>query len=197
MKTMTIALLALVPAVAQIRPVEMKQPAPAVEVAKMPASTAAGTIPAAGGAHVSLDALKVLQTGFDTDLATFDYNDSIDVIGRTRGIYLSDYGVVFTTELSPIVTPGITPFMTKISDEMKLRVHQRKIERMQAVKKLMGQMMKRTAEQLALLPDDQQIVLAVKLLYLPYEDTLGLPLQVVMKGDKRSVLKGKYTTVEE
>jgi len=197
MKTMTIALLALVPAVAQIRPVEMKQPAPAVEVAKMPASTAAGTIPAAGGAHVSLDALKVLQTGFDTDLATFDYNDSIDVIGRTRGIYLSDYGVVFTTELSPIVTPGITPFMTKISDEMKLRVHQRKIERMPAVKKLMGQMMKRTAEQLALLPDDQQIVLAVKLLYLPYEDTLGLPLQVVMKGDKRSVLKGKYTTVEE
>ncbi len=197
MKTMTIALLALVPAVAQIRPVEMKQPAPAVEVAKMPASTTAGTIPAAGGAHVSLDALKVLQTGFDTDLATFDYNDSIDVIGRTRGIYLSDYGVVFTTELSPIVTPGITPFMTKISDEMKLRVHQRKIERMPAVKKLMGQMMKRTAEQLALLPDDQQIVLAVKLLYLPYEDTLGLPLQIVMKGDKRSVLKGKYTTVEE
>jgi hypothetical protein len=197
MKTIAIALLALIPAVAQIRPVEMTQPAPAPEAAKMPASTAAGTIPAAGGAHVSLDALKVLQTGFDTELATFDYNDSIDVIGRTRGIYLSDYGVVFTSELSPIVTPGITPFMTKISDEMKLRVHQRKIERMPAVKKLMGQMMKRTAEQLALLPDDQQIVLAVKLLYLPYEDTQGLPLQIVMKGDKRSVLKGKYTTIEE
>jgi len=194
MKTMTIALLALIPAAAQIRPVEMKQPAP--EAAKMPASNGAGTIPAAGG-RVTLDALKVLQTGFDTDLATFDYNDSIDVIGRTRGIYLSDYGVVFTTELSPIVTPGITPFMTKVSDEMKMRVHQRKIERMPGVKKLMGQMMKRTAEQLALLPDDQQIVLAVKLLYLPYEDTQGLPLQIVMKGDKRSVLKGRYTTVEE
>jgi hypothetical protein len=68
---------------------------------------------------------------------------------------------------------------------------------MPAVRKLMGQMMKRAAEQLALLPDNQQIALVVRLLYLPYEDAQGLPLQILMKGDKRSVLAGRYTTVEE
>jgi hypothetical protein len=193
MKTIAIALLALTPVTAQIRP----QPVAATEAAKMPASTAGGTIPAGGTAHITLDTLKLLQTGFDTDLASFDYNDSIDVIGRTRGIYLSDYGVLFTTELSPIITPGITPFMQKIPDEIKARVHQRKIDRMPAVRQLMGKMMKKTADQLAMLPDDQQIVLVVRLLYLPYEDTTGLPSQIVMKGDKRSVAKGKYSTTEE
>lgn len=193
MKTIATTLLALAPVMAQIRP----QPVATTEAAKMPASTTGGTIPAGGTAHITLDTLRLLQTGFDTDLASFDYNDSIDVIGRTRGIYLSDYGVVFTTELSPIITPGITPFMQKIPDEIKARVHQRKIDRMPVVRQLMGKMMKKTADQLATLPDDQQIVLVVKLLYLPYEDTTGLPSQIVMKGDKRSVAKGKYFAVEE
>jgi hypothetical protein len=65
------------------------------------------------------------------------------------------------------------------------------------IQKLMGQMMKRTAEQLALLPDDQQIVLVVKLLYLPYENTQGLPLQIMMKADKHSAMQGKFTTTRE
>jgi len=191
MKTSVTMLLALVPALAQIRPVEMKQPV--AEAAKVPAS---GAIPA-GGTHISLEALKVLQTGFDTDLASFNYDDPMDVIGRTRGVYLSDYGVVFTTEMSPVVSPGITPMLPRIPDQVKLRVHQRKVERMPAVQQLMGRMMKRSAEQLALLPDNQQIVLVVRLLYLPYEDTQGLPQQIVMKGDKRSVLAGRYATTEE
>jgi hypothetical protein len=62
---------------------------------------------------------------------------------------------------------------------------------------LMGKMMKTTAAQLAVLPDNQQLVLVVKLLYLPYEDTTGLPGQIVMKGDKRSVLAGRFTTETE
>jgi hypothetical protein len=146
---------------------------------------------------VSQESLNVLQTGFDSDLAGFDYNDAIDVIGRTRGVYLSDYGVVFTTELSPIITPGITPFVQKIPDDMKASVHKRKLERMTAIRRLMGQMMMRMADQLKLLPDDQQIVLSVRFLYLPYEYTQGLPVRITMKGDKRLVLAGKYTTDEE
>jgi len=196
MKNIGIVLLALAPALAQIRPVGTTQPAPAPDAAKMPSSAPSiGT--GTRAPRISMDSLKVLQTGFDSDLASFDYNDSIDVIGRTRGVYLSDYGVVFTTELSPIVTPGITPFVQKIPDEMKERVHQRKLERMPVIRRLMTQMMKRAADQLKLLPNDQQIVLVVRLLYLPYENTERLPTQIVMKGDKISVLADRYTTVEE
>lgn len=199
MKIIAIFLLALAPAAAQIRPASIKQPAPPTEAAKVapaPEANPGGGTPVLKPA-VSFDALRVLQTGFDSDLASYDYNDSIDVIGRTRGVYLSDYGVVFTTELSPIVTPAITPFVQKIPPEMKASVHRRKVDRIPAVKKIMGQTMKRAAENLSLLPDNQQIVLVVKLLYLPYEDTAQLPKQIMMKGDKRSAMLGKYTTSEE
>src|SRR5215469_8233556 len=137
MKTIATVLLALAPAVAQIRPAGIKQPVPPTEAAKV-APADPGT---PGGSTrvpkpaVSFNELRVVQTGFDQDLASYDYNDSIDVIGRTRGVYLSDYGVVFTTELSPIVTPGITPFVQKIPDEMKERVHQRKLERMPVIRR--------------------------------------------------------------
>lgn len=199
MKTTATLLLALAPVMAQIRPAGIKQPVPPTEAARV-APADPGT---PGGSTrvpktaVSSNELRVVQTGFDQDLASYDYNDSIDVIGRTRGVYLSDYGVVFTTELSPIVTPAITPFVQKIPPEMKVSVHKRKVDRIPVVKKIMAQTMKRAAENLALLPDNQQIVLVVKLLYLPYEDTTQLPTEIMMKGDKRSALLGKYTTLEE
>jgi hypothetical protein len=195
MKTISIALLALAPVMAQIRPASINQPA--TEAAKMAPPVSAGSIPVAGKKLVSTEALKVLQTGFDQDLASYDYNDSIDLLGRTRGVYLSDYGVVFTTELSPIVTPNITPFVQKIPEETKLSVHKRKAARIPAIQKMMGQMMKRTAEQLSLLPDNQQIVLVVKFIYYPYEDVQGLPAQITMKADKRSAMKGLFTTLED
>jgi len=195
MKTAATLVLALAPAMAQIRPTSISQPAP--EAAKIATASPAGNIPTAGKKLVSTEALKVLQTGFDSDLASYDYNDSIDILGRTRGVYLSDYGVVFTTELSPIVTPNITPFVQKIPEETKISVHKRKVARIPVIEKLMGEMMKHTAEQLALLPDNQQIVLVVKLIYYPYEDVQGLPSQITMKGDKRSAMKGIYTTLAE
>ena len=199
MKTIVTVLLVLAPAVAQIRPAGIKQPVPTTEAARVapaPATTPDGGTPVVKPA-VSFNELRVLQTGLDQDLASYDYNDSIDVIGRTRGVYLSDYGVIFTTELSPIVTPAITPFVQKIPPEMKAAVHKRKLERIPAVKKIMGETMKRAAENLAMLPDNQQIVLVVKVLYLPYEDTTQLPTQIMMKGDKRAAMTGRFTTSEE
>jgi hypothetical protein len=191
----TVALVLLALAVAQIRPVGVAPPAPAPEAAKV--SAPAPTLPAVRPAQISLASLNALQTGFDDELGSYDVNDPIDILGKTRGVYLSDYGVIFTTELSPIVTPGISPFHQVITDQEKARTHQRKLQRVPTLTTLMSKMMKTAATQLAGLPDDQQVVLVVKLLYMPYEDTAGLPGQIVMKGDKRSVLAGKFTTEAE
>jgi hypothetical protein len=194
MKTITVVLLALAPAMAQIRPVASPE-MPAAGAAKI--SAPPNTLTAGRPAPISLAALNSLQSGFDDALGSFDVNDPIDVLGRTRGVYLKDYGVVFTTELSPIVTPGITPFHRVITDQEKVKTRQRKLDRIPLVKKLMRDMMKASATQLAALPDNQQIVLVAKLLYLPSENTQGLPGQIVMKGDKRSVLAGTFSTEEE
>jgi len=192
MRTIAIVVLGVAPLAAQVR----SQPVSMPETAKV-APAEPGTIPNLGASRVSQESLNVLQSGFDSDLAGFDINDTIDVIGRTRGVYLNDYGVIFTAEISPVITPGITPWVQKIPEDTKIAVHKRKLERMTPIRRLMGQMMMRAADQLKLLPNDQQIVLSVRFLYLPYEYTQGLPVRITMKGDKRSVLAGKYTTDEQ
>ena len=51
-------------------------------------------------------------------------------------------------------------------------------------------MLQSAAKELAAVPEDQQIVVAVNFVYLPYEDTTGLPGQMVVKASRRAILTG-------
>jgi hypothetical protein len=147
-----------------------------------------------GAARVSLVALSQVSRGFDREFQNFAPADPIDVLGRTRGIYLDGYGVIFSTELSPIVTPNVSPFRPNISDQDRAAVRQRKVARLPAVEKLIDSMLQSAARELAALPEDQQIVVAVKFLYLPYEDTNGLPGQYVVRATRRAIASGAPVT---
>ena len=140
--------------------------------------------------RVSLAALAKISRGFDHDFQTFAPADPVDLLGRTRGIYLEVFGVVFTTELSPILTPQVSPFRATVDAEETAKVRQRKLARLPAVQRLMNSMLVSAARELAALPDDQQIVVAVKFLYLSSEDTTGLPGQMVLQASRRAVLSG-------
>ena len=146
------------------------------------------TIPAAP-VRVTLASLAALSHGFDRSLRMFAVTDPIDVLGNTRGIYLEGFGAVFTTELSPILTPNVGPFRPNMSDQDRAKVRQRKLARIPAVERLMDSMLQSAAKDLAI-PDDQQIVVAVNFVYLPYEDTTGLPGQMVVKATRRAILSG-------
>jgi hypothetical protein len=139
-----------------------------------------------------------LEKHFDNKLATrYGANDPIDLLGATRGIYLDGYGAVFTTEASLIVTPNVNPFHREITKEERARVHQRKLARLPVLKQVMTEMMKSAGLMLIQIPDNQQIVLAVRLLYLPYEDTTGLPAQVMMSASRNDARNGDIKTEEQ
>ena len=139
-----------------------------------------------------------LEKRFDNQLAaTGGRSDPIDLLGTTRGLYLDGYGAVFTTELSLIITPNTNPFRLQITKEEAARVHQRKLARLPVLRQAMAEMMHNSAAALIQIPDSQQIVLAVRLLYLPYEDTTGLPAQVLMSATRRGVMSGDIKTEEQ
>ncbi len=144
-------------------------------------------------ARVSLASLAELSRSFDRDLRMFAPTDPIDVLGNTRGIYLDGYGAVFTTELSPVYTPGLSPFQPNISEQEKEKVRQRKLARLPVVERLMNAMLQSAAKDLTAMPGDQQIVVAVNFVYLPYEDTTGLPGQMVVKATRQAILNGSRT----
>lgn len=133
---------------------------------------------------VTREALAAVEKGFDGRIASLGQEEPFDLLGNTRGIYLEGFGVVFTTELSPIVTPSISPFRPTISKEMVERIHQKKLERIPLLKQAMREMLVSSAAALGALPANEQIALGVTLLYYSWEDRSGLPSQIVMQALK-------------
>ena len=123
--------------------------------------------------------------------------DRVYILGLVRGLYLEGYGSVYTAELDLVETPKPNPFRQKISPEEAVKVHQRKVANLAMLKKSMREMWLDAAASLSGTPDNDQVVIAVRLFYQPWEDASGLPTQVVMKGPRKAAVTGTLTTEEQ
>jgi hypothetical protein len=139
--------------------------------------------------------LANLEQNFDSRLALLNPKDPVDMLGTTRGLYLPGYGTVFTTQINLIVSPGLFPIAApRYTPELKAQVHQRKVAQIPKLEESMKEMVKVIALTLVPMPDDQKIVLAVRLRYLSEEDSTGLPAQIVMTADKKAAQMGDIKT---
>ena len=181
-------LLACLPAVAQVTKASVSggtpsQPQP---------------ITAYKGFKVAPGSFKGIERRFNEQLTTlFDLNEPLDLLGPVRGVSLDGYGLVFTAELSLVVTPAKNPFLQTIPPALKERIRQRKIERLAKLKEAMKDMMRTAATTFIQVPLDQQIVFSVRFLYEPWEDLTGMPSQILMKADRKSAAAGDIQVEEQ
>lgn len=189
MKTLPLLLLVL-PAWSQVQvKSETAYPVP-VE----PTAERAAMIPSPS-TRIAPQTFAVLEKQFDTDLSRVGgVSDPLDLLGGTRGVYLEGYGAVFTAEASLIITPTISPFRQKITEKDKDSVHQKKLARVQPLRQAMREILTTAAKALDQVPANQQMVFVVRLLYLPWEDTSGLPAQIMIKADRTSAMAGQFQT---
>ena len=183
-------LLAALPALAQIA----TRPTPAAAVPK------GGAVAVSKGplAKIPLSSFVQLERTFDGKLASLGAGgEPIDMLGATRGIYLDGYGVVFTTEMGLVVTPTINPFRSSISDTAKAQVHSAKVSRLPALRKAVQEMVSNVATNLGQVPENQQVVVAVRLAYASWETTTGLPGLIVAKANRRSAMAGQIKFEEQ
>ncbi|MGD0778668.1 MAG: hypothetical protein ABSC05_38295 [Candidatus Solibacter sp.] len=166
------------------------------QVAK-PAALASSNLPAPRAARIPLDAIRGLERTFNDRLSGLaGVNEPAELMGDTRGVQLEDYGVVFTTEVSLVITPGLMPGRPKIPPEMAARVKVQRLERMPLLRETMKGMMRDMAAAFPQLPAGQQLVLVVRLYYGAWEDTTGMPAQVVMRADHANAAVSKVETEE-
>jgi hypothetical protein len=167
------------------------------QVPKPAAAFTAPGLPAAKAARIPAQTMTGLERTFDNRLLTMaDINEPMDLLGDTRGVQLDDYGVVFTTEVSLVRTPGLMPGRPVIPPEMAARVRTLKVARLPLLKAAMMGMMANMAAAFTQIPPSQQLVLVVRLWYAPWEDTTGMPAQVVMKASRASAAAAKVETEE-
>jgi hypothetical protein len=122
----------------------------------------------------------------DTKIALVGDKDPVYILGLTRGLYLPGYGAVFTEELDLIQSPRPNPFHQQMTDKEIATIHQRKLTNLTALRKAVRDMWADAAASLTGMPDTEQVVLAVRLLYQSWENTGGLPSQIVVKGPRKA-----------
>jgi len=133
-------------------------------------------------------ALVAMEKSFDQRIARYSADDPIDLLGATRGLYLDGYGAVFTTELSPVIAPGITPFRPVIAKDQVLKLWEKKKARLPVIRQTMLDMLVSSASGLKDLPVQEQIVVGVNLHYYSWEDKRELPSQILMQASRKSLL---------
>jgi len=166
------------------------------QVAK-PAALASSNLPAPRAARIPAQTIGELERSFNNRLETMaDVNEPAELMGDTRGVQLEDYGVVFTTEVSLVITPGLMPGRPKIPPEMAARVKVQRVARLPLLKAAMMTMMSSMAAAFTQIPPSQQLVLVVRLYYGAWEDTTGMPAQVIMRATREAVAAAKIETEE-
>jgi hypothetical protein len=142
---------------------------------------------AADGPRVTAQAVSRLEGQIDSLFAKGP--TPCDILGNTRGVYLDGYGEVFTSLLSLAPTPTPNPFRTFTSKDV-MDIHARKVKQVPVLREKMRDTLLAMAASPALegVRGDEQIVCGVSLFYYSWEDTNGLPAQIVMQGAKRKLL---------
>lgn len=141
--------------------------------------------PAAAPSRAEINAV---EKSIDTRFRRMSIESPIDLLGLARGTYLPGYGVVFTAEVNLLAAPGISPFRPSVSPEEVTRVNAFKKKRLPEFKTLMQQLLLDSAGSLDRVPESEQMVLSVTLLYQSWEDKSGLPSLISMQAKRRALL---------
>jgi len=151
----------------------------------------AGT-PTQKASKISLSTLYGIERNCDDKLKGIGEPNTVDLLGATRGVYLDGYGTVFSAEMSLVTPPAIYPFHPQATKEDITSVHAKKLQRLPVLQTAMKEMMKAAAASLSSMPENQQIVLAVRLDNMKWEDTTGLPGMITIKADRKSAQAGVF-----
>lgn len=115
-------------------------------------------------------------------------DDPFELLGNTRGAYLDGYGAVFTTEVSLAFTQGPNPFRGPLTKQEIAGVHERKKQRLPVLRQAMQDFLIAAGASLDNVDAKEKVAYFVNLYYHNWEDTTGLPQQIVMESEKQKLL---------
>ncbi|MBM3812691.1 MAG: hypothetical protein FJW20_13770 [Acidimicrobiia bacterium] len=142
----------------------------------------------ASAPRVGRSTLAHLERGFDQRIEAFNVDDPFMLLGSTRGVYLENYGAVFTAEVNLVTGPAITPFRPKLTPVEIEKLRQKKLGRLPQIRQVMRDMLVTSATALKTVPPEQQIVVGVSLFYFSWENSSGLPGQLVLQAKRKALI---------
>lgn len=179
-----------------MRPAAVLLMAAAAVWAQAPARAASWVNPSEKPA-VSLMSTSEVEKQLDKKISTVGGNQPVMLLGNARALYIDGFGVVVTQEISLVQTPYPNPFRPPITPQETTQTHQRKLDRLPLARQTIREMWTMAAMKLSSLPDNEQIVIAERLLYQSWEDTKGLPGVILVRATRKEGLAGNLQLEEQ
>jgi hypothetical protein len=139
-------------------------------------------------AGVSRETMKAVEKSIDVRLDSLNPADPSDLMGNTRGIYLPGFGVILTSEVALVKVAGISPFHQTITPEERSRAHARKLQALPKLREAIRAALASAAAELRAVPLNEKIVFGVNLFNWNWEDSSGLPSQIVMQATRQQLV---------
>jgi hypothetical protein len=174
--TILLTAIALAPAGAQ--PAPMK---PAATTAS------AATIGIMETSPVPLQTLRAIEKEMDGRILATGGSNPCNILNPSRGVYVTGLGAVFSAEVELAPTPGgIGLFQSAVGPEQKAKFRKDKLTNIPLLEKTLSDMvLSLVASPTLKLSETDQIVVAARLVYRSWEDTSGMPGQIVAHLDRR------------
>jgi hypothetical protein len=143
----------------------------------------------ADGSKVNRAMIEAMEHSLDSKLSGLWPQDPAEVLGLSQGTYIQGYGAVFLGEVNLAPAAGISPFHPTVSADEVRRTHEKKVQRMAAIRTAMRAMLVDSARSLDSVPPDEQVALGLSLFYWKWENRDGLPAQIVMHAPRKALLQ--------
>ena len=111
------------------------------------------------------------------------------LLGVTRGAYLNGYGVVFALEVNLAPATAVGLFRSPYTPQEIKDINKRKREKLGVLKAGLRQLVAEQAGVLVQIPPQEKIALVVNLFNFGWEDSTGLPSQLVVQGTRRALME--------
>jgi hypothetical protein len=123
--------------------------------------------------------------------ATMD-DDPFALLGYTRGVYVQGVGVVFSTEVELAPSAAPNPFRgTQYTAKDIQTLREKKKYRVAQLKESMLDLLYTIASSLNVLPGGEVVAVAVTIPYFKWENSEGMPRQIIMAAPRKVVLDAK------
>jgi hypothetical protein len=133
--------------------------------------------------------IEAMERSLDTKISGLWPLDPAEVLGVSQGAYIQGYGAIFLSEVNLAPAAGISPFHPTVSADEIRRTHEKKVQRMGAIRNAMRAMLVDSARSLDSVPTDEQVAVGLTLFYWKWENHDGLPAQIVMHAPRKALLQ--------
>lgn len=146
--------------------------------------------------HLAKAMLTAYEKQFAVSILSAGKGSAFTFVDPPRAYYVDNFGILMASEISLVPGYGPTMFGTIGKDQIQIH-HHNVTERLPVLREQMKLALFDGATRFDMLDGDDRLAVAVTVYHFAWEDTTGIPSQIVMQGTKKALLEARAKTQEQ